>query len=84
LARIKRNLSLQYLPRPVLRQAACTPILMVSCALWWPNVVCTTYDAQHYRPGNSAAAIKKRLEYRPEPTSLRLTESPLDEGAALP
>jgi hypothetical protein len=31
-----------------------------------------------------AAAIKKRLEYRSEPTSLRLTESPLDEGAALP
>jgi hypothetical protein len=43
-----------------------------------------TYDVQHYRLGKTAAAIKKRLEYRPEPTSLRLTESPLDEGAALP
>jgi hypothetical protein len=84
LARIKQNLSPQYLPQPVLRRAACTPILMESRAPWWPNVVCMTYDVQHYRLGKTAAAIKKRLEYRPEPTSLRLTESPLDEGAALP
>jgi hypothetical protein len=36
------------------------------------------------RLGKTAGAPKKRLECRPEPISLRVTESPLDEGAALP
>ena len=34
--------------------------------------------------GKQALGIKKHLEYRPEPISLRPTESLLNEGAALP
>jgi len=36
------------------------------------------------RPGLQAWQIKNRLENRPEPISLPPTESPLNEGAALP
>jgi len=36
------------------------------------------------RSGKQARGIKKHLEYRLEPITLRLTEPPLNEGAALP